>query len=106
MNRLNMNSLKVRLNRGIFGSRGRFVERRVRYHMIRRKVRCVTVARGHDPYTLEQLENLMLDKQTGYVKSKDINSLTEQSVADTGLAHGYVRDDQLFHLAVGYCAGI
>ena len=74
--------------------------------MIGHKVRCVTVAGRRDPYNLEQLENLMLDKRTDYVKSKDIDSVAEQSVADARIAHGRVRNDQLLHLAIGHCAGV
>ena len=74
--------------------------------MIRHKVRCVTVARGRDPYTLEQLGNVMLDNLIDYVKSKDIDFVAEQSVVDTRIAHGRVRNDQLLHTAVSYCPGL
>jgi hypothetical protein len=42
--------------------------RRVRYHMNRRKVRCVTLDKWRDQYTLGQLNDVMLDNCSGYVK--------------------------------------
>jgi hypothetical protein len=74
--------------------------------MIRHKVRCVTVASGRDPYTLEQLANVMLDNLVDYVKSKGIDFVAEQSVVDTRIAHGRVRLDQLLHTAVSYRPGL
>lgn len=47
--------------KGLFG-------RRVRYHMNRQTVRYITLGKGRDPYTLGLLNDVMLDKWSGYVK--------------------------------------
>lgn len=42
--------------------------RRVRYHMNRQKVRYITLAKWRAPYTSGQLNDVMLDNLSGYVK--------------------------------------
>lgn len=38
------------------------IGRRVRYHMNRQKVRCITLEKARDPYTSGELSYVMLDK--------------------------------------------
>jgi len=88
------------------GPRNGLSGRRVRYHMNCQKVRYITLEKWRDPYTLGQLEKVMLDKQVGYVKSPDIDTFAEQSVPDTRVADRFLCDRQLHNPAIGHCASL